>query len=135
MRVPQALDRVRQVAERDKEVKFTALLHHVSVESLREAYWGVRPQAAPGVDGTTWKGYGQNLEANLLDPVGRPCLPQTGFDHQSSSAIDRLPGCSGGTSVPFQRAGNPNLIDTNGDGLGMALIMTRRAGDMGISAG
>ena len=65
-RVSPALDRVRQVAERNKEVKFTALLHHVTVESLRNAYRAIRPQAAPGVDGQTWEAYGQNLEENLL---------------------------------------------------------------------
>ena len=65
-RVSPALDRVRLVAERNKEVKFTALLHHVTVESLRNAYRAIRPQAAPGVDGQTWEAYGQNLEENLL---------------------------------------------------------------------
>ena len=62
-----ALDRVRQVAERDKESKFTALLHHVNVESLRAAYWRLRRQAAPGEDGVSWEDYGQDLEANLQD--------------------------------------------------------------------
>jgi len=66
-RVSHALDRVRQVAERDQEVKFTALLHHVTVERLRDAYWAIRPKAAPGVDGQTWEAYGQNLEDNLRD--------------------------------------------------------------------
>jgi group II intron reverse transcriptase/maturase len=70
-RAPGALDRVRQVAIRDKEARFTALLHHVTVERLRTAYLGLRPQAAPGVDGTTWKAYGQDLEANLQDLHGR----------------------------------------------------------------
>ncbi len=64
---PSALDRVREAAERDKTVRFTALMHHVTVESLREAYRGLRPQAAPGVDGMTWEAYGQDLEANLQD--------------------------------------------------------------------
>src|SRR6266542_4844481 len=50
-RVPRALDRVRQFAERDKEVRFTALLHHVDVKSLRTAYLALRRQAVPGVDG------------------------------------------------------------------------------------
>jgi group II intron reverse transcriptase/maturase len=58
---------VRQVAERDKEVQFTALLHHVNVESLEEAYWRLRRQAAPGEDGVRWADYGQDLEANLRD--------------------------------------------------------------------
>lgn len=60
------LDRVRQVARKDKDVRFTALLHHVSVDRLREAYRAIRPGAAPGVDGVTWRDYGQDLEARLL---------------------------------------------------------------------
>jgi RNA-directed DNA polymerase len=65
--VSSALDRVRQVAKRDRNARFTALLHHVSIGRLRAAYWAIRPQAAPGVDGVTWVDYGQDLEANLLD--------------------------------------------------------------------
>jgi len=61
------LDRVRQVARQDKDVRFTALLHHVTVDRLREAYRAIRPGAAPGVDGITWRDYGQDLEANLQD--------------------------------------------------------------------
>jgi RNA-directed DNA polymerase len=60
-----ALERVREVARQDKEARFTALLHHVSLSRLRQAYWAIRPQAAPGVDGVTWAEYGQNLEVNL----------------------------------------------------------------------
>jgi RNA-directed DNA polymerase len=62
-----ALGRVREVARRDKDARFTALLHHVSQGRLRVAYWAIRPQAAPGVDGVTWAEYGQNLETNLQD--------------------------------------------------------------------
>src|SRR2546429_10018476 len=65
--VSSALDRVRQVARRDKGARFTALLHHVTLGRLWAAYWAIRPQAAPGVDGVTWAEYGQDLEANLLD--------------------------------------------------------------------
>ena len=61
------LDRVRRVARRDKDVRFTALLHHVTVDRLEAAYRTIRPGAAPGVDGVTWKDYGQDLEANLRD--------------------------------------------------------------------
>jgi group II intron reverse transcriptase/maturase len=61
------LDRVRQVARRDKDVRFTALLHHVDVDRLRAAYRAIRPGAAPGVDGVTWRDYGQVLEENLRD--------------------------------------------------------------------
>ena len=65
--MPSGLDRVREVARRDKDARFTALLHHVDLERLRAAYWAIRPQAAPGVDGVTWTAYGQDLEANLRD--------------------------------------------------------------------
>jgi RNA-directed DNA polymerase len=65
--VPSAPDRVRRVAERDKKVRFTALLHHVDVDRLRAAYWALNPKAATGVDGVTWQDYGQDLEANLRD--------------------------------------------------------------------
>jgi RNA-directed DNA polymerase len=63
--VSSALDRVRQVAVRDKEARFTALLHHVTLERLMLAYWDLSPKAAPGVDGVTWESYGQDLVANL----------------------------------------------------------------------
>ena len=59
------LDRVRQVARKDKDARFTALLHHVTIDRLEGAYRAIRPGAAPGVDGVTWKDYGQDLEANL----------------------------------------------------------------------
>ena len=62
-----ALDRVREVARRDKGTRFTALLHHVDVDRLRAAYWAINPKAATGVDGLTWGAYGQDLEANLSD--------------------------------------------------------------------
>lgn len=62
-----ALDRVREVARRDKEVRSTALLHHVDLDRLLAAYRAISPKAAPGVDGVTWEDYGRNLEANLRD--------------------------------------------------------------------
>ena len=67
-----ALGRIRQVAERDKEVKFTSLWHHVyKVEHLREAYFCLKPKSAAGIDGVTWEGYGEGLEENLQDLSGR----------------------------------------------------------------
>jgi len=67
-----ALERVREVAERDKTVRFTTLLHHIyDVEHLRAAYHAVKRDAAPGIDGETWQHYGEVLEANLADLSGR----------------------------------------------------------------
>jgi RNA-directed DNA polymerase len=65
------LDRVRQVAQKDKDAQFTALLHHVSVDRLRSAYEALSPKAAPGVDGVRWEAYGQDLELRLQDLHGR----------------------------------------------------------------
>ena len=65
--VSSELGRVRQVAVRDKEARFTALLHHVTLERLVMAYQDISPKAAPGVDGVTWEAYGQDLVANLRD--------------------------------------------------------------------
>ena len=65
--MPSGLDRVREVARRDKDARFTALLHHVSLERLVMAYWDLSPKAAPGVDRVTWEDYGQDLAGNLRD--------------------------------------------------------------------
>jgi RNA-directed DNA polymerase len=65
--VSSALDRVRQVAQRDKEARFTALLHHVSLHRLYLAFDDLKKDAAPGVDGVTWHQYEQDLQANLRD--------------------------------------------------------------------
>ena len=65
--VSSELDRVRQVAVRDKEARFTALLHHVTLERLLLAYQDISPKAAPGVDGVTWDACGQDLVTNLRD--------------------------------------------------------------------
>jgi RNA-directed DNA polymerase len=65
--VPSALDRVRQKARRNKKERFTALLHHVDVDRLRDAYRAINPKAVPGVDELTWEDYGQDLEGNLAD--------------------------------------------------------------------
>ena len=65
--VSSALDRVRQVAQRDKDARFTALLHHVSLHRLGLAFDEVNPRAAPGVDGVSWAEYERDLGANLRD--------------------------------------------------------------------
>ncbi|HJT79254.1 MAG TPA: group II intron reverse transcriptase/maturase [Gemmataceae bacterium] len=66
-RVAQGLDRIRQAAKDSKETRFTALLHHVSVGHLREAFYALKRKAAPGVDGLTWQDYEAELERRLVD--------------------------------------------------------------------
>ncbi len=67
-----ALERIRQAAQKDKDAKFTALWHHVAnVDRLRAEYYALKRDSAPGVDGQTWQEYGQDLETNLQDLSGR----------------------------------------------------------------
>ena len=67
-----ALERVRQAAGKDKKLRFTALLHHIyNLETLRMAYFSLKKEAAPGVDGETWRHYGEQLEVNLQDLAER----------------------------------------------------------------
>jgi RNA-directed DNA polymerase len=89
--VPQGLERVRQAARQRKKERFTALLHHVTVDLLREAFYALKRKAAPGVDGLKWEDYEAELEANLQDlharvhrgayralPVRRRYIPKPG---------------------------------------------------------
>ena len=101
--VSQGLDRVRNVARQRKKEKFTALLHHVTVDSLRDAFLALKRRAAPGVDGLTWEDYGAGLESNLQDlharvhsggfralPVRRRFIPKLGTDKQRPLGIAAL---------------------------------------------
>jgi RNA-directed DNA polymerase len=89
--VPQGLERVRQAARQRKKERFTALLHHVTVDLLRESFFALKRKAAPGVDGVTWQDYEVGLEGNLQDlhervhsgtyralPVRRRYIPKPG---------------------------------------------------------
>src|SRR5437870_4416110 len=70
-RVSQGLAGVRKVARGNKEMKFTALLHHLTVELLRESFYCLKRKAAPGVDGVTWQEYEIGGEDRLIDLHGR----------------------------------------------------------------
>ncbi|MCK4682052.1 group II intron reverse transcriptase/maturase, partial [Candidatus Bipolaricaulota bacterium] len=65
--VSQGLERVREAARGDASLRFTNLLHHVTVQMLGEAYEALNPKAVPGVDGVTWAEYGEGLEDRLTD--------------------------------------------------------------------
>ena len=88
--VSQGLERVRKIARLRTKEKFTALLHHVSVDLLRDAFLALKRRAAPGVDGVTWQDYEADLESNLqalhqrvhrgsyrAQPVKRRFIPKT----------------------------------------------------------
>ena len=66
-----ALEGIRRTAKGRRDAKFSGLLHHIyAVERLQAAYFALRRDAAPGVDGQTWQSYGQDLQANLLERMG-----------------------------------------------------------------
>src|SRR6202049_1196028 len=69
--VSQGLADVRKAARENKEMKFTALLHHLTVDLLRESFYSLKRKAAPGVDGVTWQEYEDGLEDRLTDLHGR----------------------------------------------------------------
>ena len=62
---------VRQAAQRNKQTRFTALLHHITIDLLRESFHALVRNAAPGIDGMTWRGYQDHLEEKLRDLHGR----------------------------------------------------------------
>src|SRR5262245_49625958 len=70
-RVSQALERVRKAARLKKNEKFTALLHHMNLDLLREAFFALKRDAAPGVDGVTWRTYEADLDLKLTDLASR----------------------------------------------------------------
>ena len=58
---------VRQAARQSRGVRFTALLHHITIDLLKQSYSALEHDAAPGIDGVTWQSYGGNLEEKLKD--------------------------------------------------------------------
>ena len=63
--VSQALERVRLAARRGKQERFTSLLHHINPEMLRAAFYALKRDAAPGIDGVTWETYEQGLDHRI----------------------------------------------------------------------
>src|ERR1700758_2737851 len=101
---PSELERVRQAAKKDKKLRFTALLHHIySLDTLRMAYFSLQKEAAPGMDGETWRHYGEELERNLQDlserlkrgayrakPVRRVYIPKADGRQRPRGAVEVL---------------------------------------------
>lgn len=79
------LQRVRRTAKEKKQERFTSLLHHVTVDLLRESFLSLKKRAAAGVDGVTWKDYEQGLEERLVDLHGR--VHRGGYRAQPSRRI------------------------------------------------
>ena len=96
-----ALDGIRQTARGRRDARFTGLLHHIyAIERLRAAYFALERNAAAGVDGQTWQGYGRDLEANLLDLSDR--LARGGYRPEPvrRAYIDKADGSKRPLGVP-----------------------------------
>ena len=57
---------VRRAAQRSKNLKFTALMHHIDIGLLRQSYLKLKRNAAPGIDGVVWATYGERLDERLI---------------------------------------------------------------------
>ena len=96
-----ALDGIRQTARGRRDAKFTGLLHHIyAIERLHAAYHAIRRDAAVGVDGQTWHGYGRNLEANLLDLSDRLARGGCRPEPVRRAYIDKADGSKRPLGVP-----------------------------------
>jgi hypothetical protein len=96
--VSQGLMNVRKAAKGNKEMKFTALLHHLTIDLLRESFYALKRKAAPGIDGVTWQEYETGLEDRLIDLHGRvhrgayraqPSWPETAAGSVSTARSDK----------------------------------------------
>jgi len=65
------LDRIRRAARMGKGLRFTNLMHHITIDLLRGSYCALKHHAASGVDDMTWYEYGEQLEDRLADLHGR----------------------------------------------------------------
>ena len=101
--VSPALDRIRETARRDKRVRFTALLHHVSVDLLRWSFYQLQRRAAAGIDGVTWDQYEADLEGNLADLHGRVQRGAYRAKHRGVSTSPNLMAGSGHWASPRWR--------------------------------
>ena len=66
-RMSQGLDGVRKAAKERKQERFTASLHHLNGDLLRDSFYALQRKASPGVDGVTWQEYETGLEDRLVD--------------------------------------------------------------------
>jgi hypothetical protein len=92
--VPQTLERIRKVTRERKKERFIALLHHIGTDMLENAFFELKKDAAPGVDGLTWKNYGQ-----ISSAISMICM--------TGSSVERIGrGHPGGSTYPKRTADN-----------------------------
>ncbi len=104
--VPSGLDRVREAERKERNARFTALLHHVDLDRLWMAYWAISPEAAPGVDGGHGRTTGRTWRA-----TSKTCTPEciaafTGRNRLGGCTSRRLTGRSGRSASHRWRIGS-----------------------------
>jgi RNA-directed DNA polymerase len=99
--VSQALERIRQAARQRKKEKFTSLATHVSTDLLRAAFLALKKDAAPGVDGLTWRTYEADLERNLTDLHSRVHRAAYRALPSRRQYIPKADGVSGRSRLPL----------------------------------
>ena len=101
--VSRALERIRQAARQRKKERFTSLLHHISIDLLRLAFFELKRNAAPGVDGLTWQDYEADLERRLGDLHARVLRGHTGHCHHSDGTYrSQMVGSARSPSLPLR---------------------------------
>jgi len=86
------LEGVREAAKKDKGLRFTALLHHVTKGLLRDSFYSLQRQAAPGVDQVTWQNYEQGLEERSSTSIAGFIGVLTAHNHHDESTYQNLTG-------------------------------------------
>src|SRR5271170_5353887 len=99
--VSRALERVRQAARQRKRERFTSLLHHIGPTMLRTAFYAMKRDAAPGVDGMTWETYEEDLDRRIEDlhaRVKKRSVPGTAVPSElhSEGRRQQAPACGRG---------------------------------------
>ena len=112
-RVSQGLRGVRQAAKERKQERFTALLHHVTVDLLRDSFYALKRKAAPGVDGVTWQEYEDGLEDRLADLHSR--VHRGAYRAQALAKSLHTEGRRAATAVGHRGAGGQNRSTGRGD--------------------
>ena len=113
-RMSQGLNGVRQVAKERKQERFTALLHHMSVDLLRDSFFALKRQAAPGVDGVTWQEYETGLEDRLVDLHSRVAATTVAAERRRHSMTRTLTRRLERLEEPMIPTGEPLILQIVG---------------------
>jgi len=62
---------ISERARKDPKFQFLSLAHLLNEGFLKECYFDLGRDRASGIDGVSWKEYGERLDENITDLVGR----------------------------------------------------------------